>query len=85
MVVYPAAYMPMYRRYIDLLLDQQRPGDAFHILERSRVQVLLQMLAERDLVFGQDLPESLERESQRLTVAYDRTQARLGGPPPVPH
>ena len=41
-------------------------GEAFRILEKSRAQTLLAMLAERDLVFTADLPGELERERKRM-------------------
>jgi len=72
------SYLDYYREYIDLLLAQGRPDDAFHVYERSRARGLLAMLAERDLVFGADLPPGLERRRRLIAAEYDRTQAELG-------
>ena len=72
-----------YRDYLDALVEAGKPQDAFHILERSRARGLLEMLAERDLIFEADLPSELERERRMTNVAYERTQARLGQLSPV--
>jgi CHAT domain-containing protein/Tfp pilus assembly protein PilF len=72
-----AQFSGYYRDYIDFLIKQNQPTEAFHILERSRARTLLAMLAERDLVFTADVPEELERERKRIAWAYDQTQAEL--------
>ena len=75
--VFGAQFTDYYRDYMDLLIAQNQPGDAFHILERSRARTLLAMLAERDLVFTADVPEDTERERKRIAWEYDQAQARL--------
>jgi CHAT domain-containing protein/Tfp pilus assembly protein PilF len=72
-----------YRNFIDLLIEQNRPADAFHVLERSRARTLLSMLGERDLVFTADVPEDIERERKRIAWEYDQAQARLARLNPV--
>jgi CHAT domain-containing protein/Tfp pilus assembly protein PilF len=41
-----AQHAGYYRDYMDLLMQQKQPEKAFHVLERSRAQTLLEMLAE---------------------------------------
>ncbi len=74
---YRADHMVYYHDLIDLLLETGREGEAFHVLERSRAQVLLAMLAERDVVFSADVPPELDRRRRLNGVAYDRAQQRL--------
>jgi CHAT domain-containing protein/Tfp pilus assembly protein PilF len=71
-----------YRDYIDLLVEQDKYADAFHILERSRARMLLDMLAERDLVLS-ELPEELEQQRKRIAWEYDKTQDDLRDLNPV--
>ena len=74
-----ARYADYYRDYIDVLLVEHRGEEAFKVLERSRARALLAMLAERDLVFPDEVPPALERERKRLNAEYDKTFAHLGG------
>jgi CHAT domain-containing protein/Tfp pilus assembly protein PilF len=74
-----ATHIDFYRDYIDALLEAGHAQDAFHVLERSRARGLLEMLAERDLVFDVDLPEELERERRMANVQYERTQVQMQG------
>ena len=72
-----AQFSVYYRDYIDLLIEQNRLTEAFHVLERSRARTLLTMLAERDLVFSADVPEDIDNERKRMAWEYDQAQARL--------
>jgi CHAT domain-containing protein/Flp pilus assembly protein TadD len=72
-----AGQLSLYHDYIAVLLDLDRPAEAFHVLERSRAQMLLSMLAERDLVFAHDIPLDLQRQRRRVAAEYDQVQARL--------
>jgi CHAT domain-containing protein/Tfp pilus assembly protein PilF len=72
-----AQFVDYYRDYIDLLVGQHQPAEAFHVLERSRARTLLAMLAERDLVFTADVPEETERERKRIAWEYDQIHAKL--------
>ncbi len=58
-----AQHEQYYRDYIDLLVTQNKPGLAFHVLERSRAQTLLEILAASnvDIHRGAD-PHLLEKE-----------------------
>jgi CHAT domain-containing protein/Tfp pilus assembly protein PilF len=80
---FTAEFADYYRDYIDLLVEQNQPAEAFQILERSRARTLLAMLAERDLVFTTDVPEEIDRERKRIAWEYDRAQARLARLNPV--
>jgi CHAT domain-containing protein/Tfp pilus assembly protein PilF len=66
-----------FRRHIELLLMTGHEAEAFHALERSRARSLLDMLAERDLVFAVDVPDELDRARRRLAVQYDRKQQQI--------
>jgi CHAT domain-containing protein len=59
------------------LIGQDRPADAYHVLERSRARSLLQILAERDLTFSGTLPPEMARESRLTDAEYDRVQAAI--------
>jgi CHAT domain-containing protein len=61
-----------FRDLIELLLEIDRPEDAFHVLERSRAHELLSMLSARDLVFAADIPEELDRERRIVNATYQR-------------
>jgi CHAT domain-containing protein len=66
-----------YSAYLETLLDLDRPQQAFQVLERSRARMLLIRLAERDLVFGLDLPPELDAERRQAASFYDAVQAQL--------
>lgn len=72
-----AGYAPLYRELMEVLLELKKNGEALHILERSRAQSLLTMLAERDLVFSADVPPELEEERRRINFEYDRVHRDL--------
>jgi tetratricopeptide (TPR) repeat protein len=72
-----ARHRELYGDLLDLLIRLDRPAEAFAVLERSRARILLEMLAERDLVLTDGIPETLVRERKRTEAAYDRTQAQL--------
>jgi len=73
------SHLAVYHDLIHLLLDMDRPEEAFAVLERSRAQGLLAILAERDLVFAADIPKELDRERRMTAAAADRVLADLGG------
>ena len=66
-----------YRDFITHLLDSRSFELAFDVLERFRARSFLAMLAERDLGFDADVPESLQRTRRRIAVRYDRVQDQL--------
>ena len=74
-----ARYGYVYRSAIEILLELERPAEAFEVLEGRRARSLLAMLAERDLVFA-DVPEELERERRRLAVRHDRILEQVTRP-----
>jgi len=78
-----ANYGSYYKDYIDLLLKLKKNEEAFLILERSRAQIFLAMLAERDLAFGTEVPEELELARKRVGLEYDRAQQNIGRLNPV--
>ncbi len=70
-------YRDHYRDLVELLVEMDRPGEAFAVLERSRARSFLALLAEKDLNLFADLSADLERDRRRLAVLYDRTQRQL--------
>ena len=70
-------YIGRYREAVDLLLELGRHQDSLGILERSRAQGLLALLAERDIVFSADVPAELERERRIARADYQRLLDRM--------
>ncbi len=66
----------VYLDAMDVELAQERAGEAFHLLERSRARSFLTLLAERDLAFG-ELPEELERSRRDVAARYDQKTREL--------
>ena len=67
----------LYVDYAGLLVDQGRHAEAFQLLERSRAQSFRALLAERDLVFGLELPPDLDRERRANNAEHDRVSDTL--------
>jgi CHAT domain-containing protein/Tfp pilus assembly protein PilF len=74
---FAAGQIDSYRRAIGLLVELGRPAEALHLLERSRSRVLLQLVAERDLILTDGISPELERERKLCDAGYDRLQDRL--------
>ncbi len=74
---FAAKYAAYYHDSIESLIELGQPGEALHILERSRARSLLSLLAERDLFFTADLPPELARERKLTDAEYDRVQAAI--------
>lgn len=72
-----AQYADFYGDLEITLLDLKKPEQAFQVSERARAQSLLQMLAERDLVFSSEVPADIDRARKGNAAEYDRTQAQL--------
>ncbi len=72
-------YTKIYKDYMQLLLDNNEREVAFEILERSRARELSNMLAERDLVFAEDIPADLELKRRTLARRYENKQSALYG------
>jgi CHAT domain-containing protein/tetratricopeptide (TPR) repeat protein len=66
-----------YRDCLAALIDLGRPEEAFHVLERGRARAFLDLLAQRDLRWTEDLPPALAQERGQIHAEYDRTQAAL--------
>lgn len=70
--------LAVYHDLMRLLVETGRPAEAFAILERSRAQGLLSILAERDLAFSADIPFELDHERRMTAAAADRVLEELG-------
>jgi len=67
----------IYLDHIGVLLELGRPAQAFHSLERYRARGLLELLAERDLVFSADISEELDNKRRHLALQYDQTLQQI--------
>lgn len=72
-----AEHVSYYKSDMEVLLAQNRPDAAFQVLERSRARSFLELLAERDLGFGADLPAEIQQARGENAAAYDRTQEQI--------
>lgn len=72
-----ADHANFYDDLVETLVELHRYEEAFHVLERSRAQSFLALLAERHLLFEADLPEELARRRERLLVRHDRAYQEL--------
>jgi CHAT domain-containing protein/Tfp pilus assembly protein PilF len=61
----------LYREYVEVLLDLGRQSQAFEVFERSRARMLLEILAERDLLFSMDIPAELNLARRHLAAESD--------------
>src|SRR5215203_5218981 len=68
-----------YQDMLALLLNQDRLAEAFRVMERFRAQTFLRMLAERDTIFAEDIPDGLDRERRQLAFRFDHTLKKLAG------
>jgi CHAT domain-containing protein/Tfp pilus assembly protein PilF len=66
-----------YGEAIGLLLALGREEEAFALLERSRARVLLEMLSERDLDLGEEVPRSVALARGRLLREQERLQEEI--------
>jgi CHAT domain-containing protein len=73
-----ATHSEIYRGYVDLLLGQNKPAQAFEVLERSRARILLEMLmaAHIDIRKGADAA-LLEREHSLRDLLAAKSDRRL--------
>jgi len=82
-VEFRSDYSYYYQDLSEALLEQNDTERAFEIYERSRAQVLLQMMAERDLTFSSDVPEELIRQREEILSRYDNLQREIALANPI--
>jgi CHAT domain-containing protein len=68
----------VYRELEELLLELERPDEAFHVTERARARALLAHLGERQWRASGSVPPELEREKRMADAEYDRAYGELG-------
>lgn len=66
-----------YVDYVDFLIEQGRPEEAFAISERYRAQIFLSLLTERDLLTDGNTPFALRERQRELRDQYQRAQSEL--------
>jgi CHAT domain-containing protein/Tfp pilus assembly protein PilF len=77
-----ANHSHIYREYVDLLLGQNQPAQAFEILERSRTQTMVEMLMAAHIDIRKGADEGLlqqERSLRELLAAKSDHRLRLLG------
>jgi len=73
----------LYHDLMRLLVERGRAGKAYSVLERSRAQLMLALLAGRDLDLSRDVPPELEGEWQRVATALRAARAEAAAADPV--
>jgi CHAT domain-containing protein len=74
---FAAEFKSYYVDYIEVLHELGEDEAAFQGTERYRARRFLAMLAERDLMFSDDLPADLMREWREVDADYAQTQGQL--------
>jgi CHAT domain-containing protein/tetratricopeptide (TPR) repeat protein len=69
--LFSARYESRYKEYIDLLMEQGKPGLAFDILERSRARSLLEQLAAARIDVREGCDPALLRQERSLRESID--------------
>lgn len=72
-----AIFAGNYRDYIEILIDQNEPEQAYNALERSKARALLALLAERRLPLAAGVPPALEQARRQNFANFDRIQDQL--------
>lgn len=72
-----ASNRAVYVDYLDFLVEQRRPEEAFTLSERYRAQMFLNLLAERDLAIDSEIPVALREQQEKLRAEYERAQSAL--------
>jgi CHAT domain-containing protein/Tfp pilus assembly protein PilF len=67
----------IYRHLIALQVDRGEGAAALHSVERSRGRMLLNLLAQRALVFNADVPAALLERQRRLDRQYEAVQESI--------
>ncbi len=74
---YRATYREYYQDYVEVLIELGQARKAADVLERSRAQGLVLLLANRDLSFGADVPAELELRRRHANAEYDAIVTEL--------
>lgn len=74
---FAAASASLYAEAVDLLVEQERLVEAFHLLERSRGRAYLELLGQRDLHPLADLPPDLAEQKRQADAHYDQILGQL--------
>jgi CHAT domain-containing protein len=78
-----SALATYYAEHVASLIEAGRHGEAFHVSERARARAFMALLAERDLTFSADVPQSLDTRRRALARDYERAQAELSSLSPI--
>ena len=77
--LFASGFYGIYRDHVQWLVEQDRAVEAFDVLERGRARSLLALMAERDLLVQDDLPDALEKERRASHREYEHAQSALAG------
>lgn len=76
-------WIDLYNDLMRLLVERGRPEEAYTVLERSRAQVMLSVLATRDLDLSRDVPLEIEREWRRVSARLRDARAAFADADPA--
>jgi CHAT domain-containing protein/Tfp pilus assembly protein PilF len=75
---YRAKHAAYYREFVDLLVEENRPGDALEALERSRARTLLEMLVQARIDIRQGVDARLLAQERDLRYSLNaKSQYRI--------
>jgi CHAT domain-containing protein/Tfp pilus assembly protein PilF len=80
---FSAAGADIYRKLADIQIKLGKKKEAFETLEKFRARSLLEMLAERNMDFRKDAPESLLQERAQALDKYNLLQSELANIDPL--
>lgn len=76
-------WIALYHDLMRLLVERGHARQAYSVLERSRAQLLLALLAERDLDLSRDVPPEVEGEWRRVASALRQARAEAAAADPM--
>ena len=75
--LFQSRFVEIYWDLIELQVERGEAAAALHTLERSRARSLLALLAQRDLVFREDVPAPLLARQRELDREYEAVQEEI--------
>lgn len=72
-----ASHIQWYRDLASMLVDQHQSEQAFEVIERARGRSMLNLIAERDLIYSGVIPAEIDQARRRNFAAFEELQSRL--------